>query len=162
MRAYEFLTEKQLDEINRRDFLRKAGIAAMYTGLGIAAVDQGAEAAEPAQNDGALNFSVPYSEAIVRIQDGIARDYHSKGALGLDYNVVSTIRQDKARFEIFYNHLGKPRPHSNVYVYDRGENTEIKFEDAPDRPKRFRIGKHLERLENNINKWLSTAVKDDF
>ena len=40
MRAYEFLTEAQLDEINRRNFLRKAGIAAVYTGLGLAAADQ--------------------------------------------------------------------------------------------------------------------------
>ena len=47
MRAYEFLTEEELDEINRRDFLKKAGMAAMGTALGTAAVDQGAHAAEP-------------------------------------------------------------------------------------------------------------------
>ena len=45
MRAYEFLTEAQLDEINRRNFLRKAGIAAVYTGLGLAAADQAADQA---------------------------------------------------------------------------------------------------------------------
>jgi hypothetical protein len=44
MRAYEILTEEQLDEINRRDFLRKAGLATMYAGLGVAAVDQGSQA----------------------------------------------------------------------------------------------------------------------
>ena len=44
MRAYEFLTEKQLDEINRRDFLKKAGMAAAGAALGTVAVDQDAHA----------------------------------------------------------------------------------------------------------------------
>ena len=44
MRAYEFLTEAQLNELNRRDFLRKAGLTTMYVGLGAAALDQGANA----------------------------------------------------------------------------------------------------------------------
>jgi len=51
MRAYEFLTEAQLDEINRRDFLRKAGWATMYAGLGMAAVDQGAQADKAEKDD---------------------------------------------------------------------------------------------------------------
>ena len=42
MRAHEFLTEEQLDEITRRDFLRKAGLATMGAALGTAAVDQDA------------------------------------------------------------------------------------------------------------------------
>ena len=50
MRAYEFLTEQELDEINRREFLTKAGMATMGAALGTAAVDQGAHAAEPEQS----------------------------------------------------------------------------------------------------------------
>lgn len=41
MRAYEFLTEAQLDEINRRDFLRHGTLATMGAALGTAALDQG-------------------------------------------------------------------------------------------------------------------------
>jgi len=53
MRAYEFLTEAQLDEINRRDFLRKAGLATMYAGLGVVALDQdgGDAQADPVEKD---------------------------------------------------------------------------------------------------------------
>ena len=51
MRAFEFLTEEELDEINRRDFLRKAGMATMYAGLGVAAIDQGAPADEPDEEE---------------------------------------------------------------------------------------------------------------
>ena len=40
----QHITEEQLDEINRRDFLRKAGLTTMYVGLGAAALDQGAKA----------------------------------------------------------------------------------------------------------------------
>ena len=44
MRASEFLTEQELDEINRRDFLKHAGMATMGVALGTAALDQGAHA----------------------------------------------------------------------------------------------------------------------
>ena len=46
MRAHEFLTEEQLDEITRRDFLRKGALATMGAALGTAALDQGAHADE--------------------------------------------------------------------------------------------------------------------
>lgn len=51
MRAHEFLTEEQLDEINRRDFLKTAALTTMYAGLGVAAVDQGAPAEEPDEDE---------------------------------------------------------------------------------------------------------------
>ena len=62
MRAYELLTEAQLDEINRRDFLKKAGLATMGAALGTAAVDQGAHAAEPSCSnvEQALNLLADY------------------------------------------------------------------------------------------------------
>ena len=41
MRLSEILTEEQLDELNRRDFLKQAGWAAMAAGLSAAALDQG-------------------------------------------------------------------------------------------------------------------------
>ena len=41
MRLHEILTEEQLDELNRRDFLRQATLATMGVGLGAAALDQG-------------------------------------------------------------------------------------------------------------------------
>jgi len=77
MRAYEFLTEKQLDEINRRDFLRKAGIAAMYTGLGIAAVDQGAEASN-VSNDITVNDVVACGLYMQSVGDPRIQDLMSK------------------------------------------------------------------------------------
>jgi len=46
MRAYEILTEEELNELNRRDFLRQAGMSTMYVGLGAAALDQGSKADE--------------------------------------------------------------------------------------------------------------------
>jgi len=41
MKLHEILTEEQLDELNRRDFLKQAGWAAMAAGLSAAALDQG-------------------------------------------------------------------------------------------------------------------------
>jgi ribosomal protein L12E/L44/L45/RPP1/RPP2 len=46
MRLHEILTEEQLDELNRRDFLKQAGWAALSTSLAAAALDQGAHADE--------------------------------------------------------------------------------------------------------------------
>ena len=51
MRLFEILTEEQLDELTRRDFLRKAGMSTMYVGLGAAALDQGANADEDEDED---------------------------------------------------------------------------------------------------------------
>lgn len=44
MRLSEILTEEQLDELNRRDFLKQAGWAALSTSLAAAALDQGKHA----------------------------------------------------------------------------------------------------------------------
>ena len=44
MRLHEILTEEQLDELNRRDFLKQAGWAAMGASLSAAALDQGKHA----------------------------------------------------------------------------------------------------------------------
>jgi len=41
MKLSELLTEEQLDELNRRDFLKQAGWAAMAAGLTAGALDQG-------------------------------------------------------------------------------------------------------------------------
>ena len=41
MRIHEVLTEQQLDELNRRDFLKTAGWTAMGAGLTAAGLDQG-------------------------------------------------------------------------------------------------------------------------
>ena len=49
MRLHEILTEEQLDELNRRDFLKQAGWAAMATSLGAAALDQGKHADDAEQ-----------------------------------------------------------------------------------------------------------------
>ena len=44
MRLHEILSEEQLDELNRRDFLKQAGWAAMGASLSAAALDQGKHA----------------------------------------------------------------------------------------------------------------------
>ena len=51
MRLHEILTEEQLDELNRRDFLKQAGWAAMGAGLTAASLDQGAHADEVDDED---------------------------------------------------------------------------------------------------------------
>ncbi len=46
MRLHEILTEEQLDELNRRDFLKQGTLAVMGAGLTAAGLDQGSHAAE--------------------------------------------------------------------------------------------------------------------
>ena len=162
-----------LNEVTRRDFLKKAGTAA----AGVAAASLGVGKAQAQDQSQAQERPVPehhksfvvlgnFNDIVHTLDVELNKSYRER-AFGRHFAMHSQVKDKKARFQISIVFPGT-KPWANVYAYDLGNGTvQIVFGGGRkvfgrEANADMRTGYNIKKVEKQLRQILSNVQGDDW